>query len=128
MITFSDEEFESIDIFDEDSDVEHYGVKRRSGRWPWGSGEDPYQHEGNFLSRARELKKSGMTEKEIAKSLGFKSTTDYRAAYSIATNEQRKYDIARAQSLRQDGKNNSEIGRIMGKSESTIRSLLNENA
>lgn len=128
MITFSDEEFEAVDVLDEDNDVEHYGVKRRSGRWPWGSGEDPYQHEGNFLSRARELKKSGMTEKEIAKSLGFKSTTDYRAAYSIATNEQRKYDIARAQSLRQDGKNNSEIGRIMGKSESTIRSLLNENA
>ena len=22
----------------------HYGVKRRSGRYPWGSGDDPYQH------------------------------------------------------------------------------------
>ena len=22
----------------------HYGMPRRSGRYPWGSGEDPYQH------------------------------------------------------------------------------------
>ena len=22
----------------------HYGMPRRSGRYPWGSGENPYQH------------------------------------------------------------------------------------
>lgn len=25
--------------------LEHYGTKRRSGRYKWGSGENPYQHE-----------------------------------------------------------------------------------
>ena len=25
--------------------LEHYGTPRRSGRYPYGSGEDPYQHE-----------------------------------------------------------------------------------
>ena len=37
----------------------HYGIRRRSGRYPWGSGEDPYQHERDFLGRIEELKKSG---------------------------------------------------------------------
>lgn len=38
----------------------HYGMPRRSGRYPYGSGENPYQHSGDFLSRVQELKKSGM--------------------------------------------------------------------
>ena len=24
--------------------LEHYGTPRHSGRYPWGSGKDPYQH------------------------------------------------------------------------------------
>ena len=40
--------------------LKHYGVKRRSGRYPWGSGDSPYQRSGDFLSRAQELKKEGM--------------------------------------------------------------------
>lgn len=36
----------------------HYGMPRRSGRYPWGSGDNPYQHSGDFLSRVEELKKS----------------------------------------------------------------------
>lgn len=106
----------------------HYGVKYRSGRYPYGSGDNPYQHSGDFLSRARELKKSGMTEKEIAEALGFRSTGEYRSAYSIARNDQRRLDVARAKSLSEDGLGATEIGRIMGKSESTIRSLLNPDA
>ena len=37
----------------------HYGVKRRSGRYPWGSGDNPYQHGKDFLARIDELKKDG---------------------------------------------------------------------
>ena len=33
----------------------HYGMPRRSGRYPWGSGDNPYQHSGDFLSRVEEL-------------------------------------------------------------------------
>lgn len=107
----------------------HYGVKRRSGRYPWGSGDNPYQHSGDFISRVKELKKgTNLTEKELAKALGFESTTDFRSAYTIAKNEQRRLDVARAQSLRDDGLGPTEIGKIMGKSESTIRSLLNPAA
>ena len=41
--------------------LEHYGMPRRSGRYPWGSGGDPYQHERDFLSRVEELKATGWT-------------------------------------------------------------------
>ena len=33
----------------------HYGMPRRSGRYPWGSGEHPYQRTDDFLSRIKEL-------------------------------------------------------------------------
>ena len=39
--------------------LEHYGMPRRSGRYPWGSGDDPYQHRRDFLGRVEELKKKG---------------------------------------------------------------------
>ena len=42
--------------------LEHYGVKRRSGRYPWGSGDDPYQRGRDFLGRVDELKKKGWQE------------------------------------------------------------------
>lgn len=42
--------------------LEHYGMPRRSGRYPWGSGENPYQHGNDFLGRVAELKKNGWTE------------------------------------------------------------------
>ena len=106
----------------------HYGVKRRSGRYPWGSGDDPYQHSGDFLSRVQELKKQGLSEAEIVKSMGLDSSTQLRVAYSVAKNERRKLEIDRIKSLQSDGYNVSEIGRMMGKRESSIRSLLNEDA
>lgn len=106
----------------------HYGVKRRSGRYPWGSGDNPYQHSGDFMSRADSLKKQGLSEKEIAKGMGFESTTDYRYAYSIAKNERRKLQVDTAKSLREDGLGASEIGRKMGLPESTVRSLLNTDS
>ena len=52
-------------VDDETDSLEHYGTKRHSGRYPWGSGENPYQRSGDFLSRVEELEKSGkFTEKE----------------------------------------------------------------
>ena len=105
----------------------HYGVKRRSGRYPWGSGDDPYQHTGDFVSRYQELKKKGLSETDMAKELGFTSTTDLRAAYRQANNERRRLLADRARSLKDDGLGYSQIGRELGVNESTVRSWLNEN-
>lgn len=105
----------------------HYGVKRRSGRYPWGSGENPYQHSGDFLSRVEELASQGMSEKEIADNLGM-STTELRLQKRLATHERRQLEADRAKSLREDGHTLQEIADIMGyNNESSIRALLNEN-
>lgn len=106
----------------------HYGVKRRSGRYPWGSGDNPYQHSGDFLSRYEELQSQGLGEKEIANVMGFESTTDLRLEVKLSKHDRRELQRARAQSLRDDGLNNSQIAREMGfPSESSVRALLNEN-
>lgn len=105
----------------------HYGVKRRSGRYPWGSGDNPYQHSGDFLSRVEELKKDNLTEKQIAEALKM-STTDLRMQIRVAKHERRALEADRARSLREDGLSLNEIAAKMGyANDSSIRSLLNEN-
>ena len=107
----------------------HYGIPRRSGRYPYGSGDDPYQHNTDFLGRIEKLKKEGWTEtpENIKKEFGL-TTTQYRAQKGIARNERRMLTQARAKSLKEDGLNPTEIGRIMGLNESSVRSLLNERS
>lgn len=106
----------------------HYGMPRRSGRYPWGSGENPYQHSGDFLSRVNELKKQGLSEAEIAESIGL-TTTQLRAQKSLAKNEQRALAVETAKGLREKGYSLNEIAVKMGfKNDSSVRSLLNENA
>ena len=105
----------------------HYGVKRRSGRYPWGSGKEPYQHSGDFLSRVEGLQKDGFNEKQIAETLGL-STTDLRMQIRVAKHERRALEADRARSLREDGLSLNEIAEKMGYvNDSSIRSLLNEN-
>ena len=71
----------------------HYGVKRRSGRYPWGSGENPYQHGGDFLARVEELEALGKSQKEIAEELKM-STTDLRMQVRVAKHERRALQAA----------------------------------
>lgn len=114
----------------------HYGMPRRSGRFPWGSGDHPYQHSGDFLSRYNELKKQGLSETEIARAMGFvdkktdrTQTTKLRTQVSLAREERRADLVARARSLREDGLSLNEIAKEMGyNNDSSVRSLLNENS
>ena len=106
----------------------HYGTPRHSGRYPYGSGKNPYQHTGDFLSRIDELKSKGLTDTEIAKAMGL-TTTQFRIQRLLANDERRALEVERAKSLRSDGYNNREIARIMGyNNESSIRSLLNADS
>ena len=122
------EEMRAILDGDEDT-LMHYGMPRRSGRYPYGSGEDPYQHNRDFLSRVEELKKQGWTEtaENIKKEFGLNSS-QYRMEKAICKNERRALDVARAKSLKKDGLGATEIGKKMGINESTVRSLLNEKS
>lgn len=106
----------------------HYGVPRRSGRYPWGSGDNPYQHSGDFLSRIDSLKKEGKTEKEIADELNL-TTTQLRIQMSLAKDERRSLEVATAKGLREKGYSLNEIAEKMGyANDSSIRSLLNESS
>ena len=109
--------------------LEHYGMPRRSGRYPYGSGKEPYQRTGDFLGRIEELKKKGWTEttENIKKEFGMTSS-QYRKEKSICNDERRMLRVATARALQKDGLNNSQIGKQMGVRESTVRSWFNEES
>lgn len=109
-------------------EFEHYGIKRRSGRYPWGSGKDPYQRSGDWLARVNELKKSGMSEKEICDALMIDSIKDFRTLTRIANNERKMDRVAEVQSKLNHGMSVSEIAREMGVNESSVRSWMNESS
>lgn len=126
--------FGLAEYLDEDDYLEHYGMPKRSGRYPYGSGENPYQHAGDFLGRIKEMKNNNFTytdeegktwtgDQAIYKSMGLTST-EYRRQVSWANYEKRCLDVATAKSLKADGLGPTEIGRKMGINESTVRSLL----
>lgn len=113
------------------SDLMHYGTKRHSGRYPWGSGENPYQRDNrDFLEREKQLKADGLSEMEIAKALGCVKrngegdTAALRARKAIATSEIRKEDMARVIKLKDTGMSLKAIEKETGIPTSTIRSLL----
>lgn len=117
----------------------HYGKPRRSGRYPWGSGENPYQRSGDFLARVEEMKKDNFTytdedgttytgEVAIAKAMGL-STTQLRVQMSLAKDERRALNVATAKGLREKGYSLNEIAKEMGfANDSSVRSLLNEHS
>lgn len=102
----------------------HYGILRRSGRYPWGSGESTEQRSRGFLSYVDELRSKGVSEVDIAKGMGT-TTTALRAAKAIAKNETRKADQAMALKLKNRGLSNVAIGERMHLAESSVRQLLN---
>lgn len=136
----SSEEYYSIDNAKERfEELMHYGMPRRSGRYPWGSGEDPHQHGSrDFLGRVDELRKNNFEfvdekgkkytgDTAIAKSMGL-TTGQFRTELAIANSERRALDVATAKSLKADGLGATEIGRKMGIPESTVRSLLDNRS
>ena len=113
----------------------HYGVGKMdgapgpgSGRYPLGSGKNPNQHSGDFLSRIEELKRAGLSETEIARSMVL-TTTQYRTQKALAKDERRSLEVATAKRLREKGYSLNEIAAKMGyNNDSSVRSLLNENS
>jgi len=106
----------------------HYGMPRRSGRYPWGSGENPYQHTDDFISRVKKLKEQGLSEIDIAKQFNM-STGELRSQYSIARNERNQRLADQIKSMRGDGYTWQEISDKLGLAgESSARALLKERS
>jgi hypothetical protein len=107
----------------EEDYLAHYGILRKSGRYPWGSGGTQTERNRTFLGMVDDLRSQGMSEADVARGFGL-TTTQLRAAKSIARTEERQADIAMAQRLKDKGYSNIAIGERMGKNESSVRALL----
>lgn len=117
-------------IFSEDEHddyLAHYGMPRRSGRYPWGSGKEPYQSAHGFKGQVEALRKQGMSQAQIAKAMGL-TTTQLRAHITNANAELKADKVHRALELKQKGLSTSAIGREMGLNESSVRELLKPDA
>ena len=101
----------------------HYGILRRSGRYPWGSGASESTRNRSFLDIIDMNRKDGMSEAEIARGHGI-TTTQLRAARSIALAQQKQEKILTATRLKEKGWSNVKIGERMGLNESSVRALL----
>lgn len=106
----------------------HYGMPRRSGRYPWGSGEHPFQSRESFTGYLKTLREQGLNEKEVAYAVGL-TTEQLRIQEAVANNEQRNIDVARAKDLRYNkGYSLQKVTEMMSdrgyKSDSSIRALL----
>lgn len=107
----------------DDEGLKHYGILRKSGRYPWGSGDTPHERAGTFLGTMQSLKRQGLSETQIASGFGM-TTSQLRDTVTIANQAQKAADIAMATRLKERGLSNVAIGKKMGKPESTIRNLL----
>lgn len=118
-------------IVEEEDYLSHYGILRKSGRYPWGSGKNPYQRSKTFLAMVQELKDQGLSDVEIARGLALQSADDVdfntatlRETKSLAKSQKKLYDIATAEKLANKGWSNTEIAKHMGLNESSVRDLL----
>ena len=124
-------------IIEESNYLAHYGILRRSGRYPWGSGNNVVTRSKSFIDYISELEAQGLTQVEIARGIGQYtpdpkngrpkkpvSTTELRALKSIAKNQIKQAEIAQAQRLADKGWSVAAIARKMERPDSSIRALL----
>ncbi len=121
----------------EGAKLEHIGIKRKSGRYPWGSGDTPQQRSQDFKSYMDDMKSKGLKESEILKQLNdyaavqgqplpLVKSPDLRGARASATQIIFAENQARAVGLADKGLSNGAIAEAMGlarSAESTVRSL-----
>ena len=80
----------------------HYGLPRRSGRYKWGSGKDPYQS----LERKRHLKKAVKDGERYIKSKLGSSKRAQKKAERKAAKAREKEENEKAKALAKEQKNN----------------------
>lgn len=115
-------------IIEEENYLSHEGVLRRSGRYPWGSGEDPYQRVKNFNDTRKKLINQGHTETEIAEMFGFKNSQELREWRMLADAEQTSIETTRCRMYRDKGWSTEKIAEKLGITEPTVRNRLKPEA
>ena len=90
---------EFLDQLDDEKILEHYGTPRHSGRYPWGSGDNPYQRDAGFLNYVNSQRRAGRQNLDIARSMNMNST-EFRKKISQATTEMKRYESTEALRLK----------------------------
>lgn len=94
----------------------HYGILRRSGRYPWGSG-------GDIIYRSDRMAAKGLSEKEIAAGLGM-TTKELRNRKAIVKAEIKEAQRTNVTKQKESGMSIAAIAREFKMAPSTIRDLL----
>lgn len=122
-------EYQTVDILADDfadySSIEGkwYGTPRHSGRYPWGSGENPYQHGSEFYRQVKKMRDAGTSDDDIAKYFNM-SKSEFKNKVSVSRAKEWTYNSVKAMKLKDKGYSNVEIGRMMGVGESEVRNWL----
>lgn len=127
----------TTDAEDEDylppDELMHYGIKRKSGRYPWGSGDTEYSRSRTFQDMVASLKAQGVSEKDMAKAMGIKpeydkrgkeipfSITQLRDTISIAKEIVNQEQTNRAVALKEKEWSIAAISKELGIPEPTVR-------
>lgn len=138
----------------------HYGVGHleggKSGRYPWGSGENPYQRLETFMNSYKQLKAQGMDDEAISQSWGMPvakafieasnalqkdygksraeiarmwgiTSTEFDAKKQIYTAQLDSMNLSRARKLKEHGYSNIKIAELMGVTEGSVRNWLSQD-
>ena len=126
-----------IEVFGEmlgsERSLQHYGRGHldggNSGRYPWGSGQLPFQHPSDFLAEYRARAASGQYNGRaaIARSMGLTST-ELDVQLSLAVNRERQEKVNKAKELYSQYENYTKVGQMMGISDNSVKSLLNASS
>ena len=103
-------------IFDREDTLIHYGTPRHSGRYPWGSGKNPYQHGSGaeFLYEYRDIKQrlkdegKDPSDANIAHEMGM-SSNEFRRLRTMYRNEEDAAKRTQCIRLRENGLSRKEI-------------------
>lgn len=105
----------------------HDGLTPHSGRFPYGSGEDPFQRDksDDIYSEYKKLKKDGLSDNEIAAKLNL-SVNEFRAYRSVGKEREQNRLRIRVRQHVEHGESNTYIAEQLGISEGTVRNLRKE--
>lgn len=105
-----------------------------SGRYPLGSGKNPYQDYRDFRNRVKELRAKGLTEKEIAKYVGVVDANGegnirkFREQVTLAKASVDREDYYAAKKMKAKGYSDEAIAEELDRSATGVRTLLKRDA
>ena len=110
-----------------DDHLEHYGLPRRSGRYKWGSGKDPYQSTGG----KRSFKKTALAGERYIKSKLGSSKRAQKKAEKKAAKHREKEENEKAKTLAKEQRKNKyrdEKAYVKSLSDEELRRINNRDA